>query len=98
MTLTEFLTYLLSAGGISAAVGVVLSFVLEMWPQFDALEPRAKRLVTMALCFLLPLGATLGLYGAALTADQVWAALMAGFVAFFGSQAAHIAMLPGKTP
>jgi hypothetical protein len=96
MTLTDFLTSLLRADFIAAAVGVVLSFVLEMWPAFGQLEPRAKRLVVMALCFLFPLGATVGLYGGALTADQVWVALMAGFVAFWGSQVGHATRLSAK--
>jgi hypothetical protein len=93
MTRIEFLQYA-SGPGVNAVVGFVLAFFLELAPGFDGVAPRQKRLLTMGLSFVVPLLAMVGLYGLAPSTDQVWAALAAGFTAFFGSQAGHAAMLP----
>lgn len=98
MSLTEFLTY--AAGpGINAIVGFVLSFAVEWYPDFETLDPRWKRLVTMILSFAIPVLATLGLWlisGLPPTEELLaglWNALQSGFLAFFASQAAHIRTL-----
>ncbi len=92
MTFVEFLNYVGTSAGINAAVGFVISFLAEWWPSFEALEPKAKRLVMMVLCFVIPLAALLArvALGEMLTVDSVWACVLAGFSAFFGSQAAHV--------
>jgi hypothetical protein len=45
----------------------------------------------MLLCFIIPLAALAvrASFGEAVTVDNVWACILAGFSAFFGSQAAH---------
>lgn len=99
MNLVEFLRYAMTSAGINAAVGFVLSFLAEWWPGYTELPPRAKRVIMMALCFVIPLGAALGLWlvaGDPLTVDTLWAAVLAGFAAFFGSQAAHARVLATK--
>ena len=73
--------------------GFILSFVVEWWPAYESMSSRAKRLVMMALCFVIPLVSLVGLIllgEVSLTADAVWLALVAGFSAFFGSQAADV--------
>lgn len=87
MTLQEFLQYIQSSAGINAVIGVILSFVADAWPGYAALDAKVKRGLMMLLCFALPVFATivLGCY----TADCIWAALLAGGSAFFGSQVAH---------
>ncbi len=96
MTLVEFLRYAMTSAGVNAAVGFVLSFLAEWWPGYAALPPLTKRLAMMALCFVVPLGAAVGLWliaGDPLTVETLWAAMQAGFAAFFGSQAAHARVL-----
>ncbi len=48
---------LLSGPLISAAVGVVLSFVIEWFPTYNDLPSRAKRLLYFGLCLLIPVAA-----------------------------------------
>lgn len=99
MELTEFLRYAMTSAGINAAVGFALSFLAEWWPGYAELSPRAKRVVMMALCFVIPLGAAGGLWliaGEPLTVETLWAAVLAGFSAFFGSQVAHARALATK--
>ena len=98
MSLTNFLTY--AAGpGINAIVGFILSFILEWLPGFTGASPRAKRLITMLLCFAVPTLATVGLCSLAgsVTVEDMWRALSAGFAAFFLSQAAHTRELTATT-
>jgi hypothetical protein len=101
MTFLEFLRYA-SGPGVNAVVGFLLAFALELAPAFESYPPRQKRLLTMGLCFVVPLLAALGLiaYGDIGLAtwrdvvDVVWLAAGAGFAAFFGSQGGHALMLP----
>lgn len=95
MTFVEFVNYMGTSAGINAAVGFILSFLAEWWPAFGELSPKAKRLVMMLLCFIIPLVALLArlAMGEMLTVESVWACLLAGFSAFFGSQAAHVRSL-----
>ena len=95
MTLVKFLEYA-SGPGVNAVVGFVLAFLLEFVPGFEKVAPRVKRLGTMLLSFVVPIAASLGLYGLAMTTEQVWLALVAGFVAFFASQGGHAVVLPGS--
>ncbi len=100
MTFLEFLRYA-SGPGVNAVVGFILAFALELAPGFETYPPRQKRLLTMGLCFVVPVVAAVGLiaYGEIGLAtwrdvvEVVWAAGVAGFGAFFGSQAGHATML-----
>ena len=91
MTLSEFLFYLQS-NGVNAAVGFLLSFVVDWWPGFDNLDAKAKRFAMLGLCLAVPLlaagaGVAMGYQGFVL--ETFWQAAMAGFLAFVASQAAH---------
>lgn len=89
-----FLDLLSSPNGIAAIVGVLLSYVAEYFPGFDALMPKWKRLVFFGACFIIPLiAAGLGI----LTADwpasweaTFWPAILAGGIAFGGGTVAHV--------
>ena len=90
MTLPDFLTF--AAGpGVNAVVGFILSFVAEWVPGWNDLAPKTKRLAMMAGSFVVPVVATLllGKYDQA----AVWNALIAGFTAFYDSQAAALRKL-----
>lgn len=83
---------------VSAFVGAVWSFVVEMFPQFDLLPPAVKRWVMLALCLASPLLALIlaaNVFGCAIlvNANTIAAALAAGMAAFMGSQVAHIRKL-----
>lgn len=44
----------LSGPLVSAAVGVLLSILVEYWPAYDTLHPKWKRLVFFGLCLIVP--------------------------------------------
>ena len=99
MTLVAFLQYAGTGLGINAIVGFILSFVVEWFPEYDGLSSRAKRLVMILLCFIVPVAALVGLVllgDVGLSVDAVWVALSAGFSAFFGSQVAQVRQLDVK--
>lgn len=92
----SFLEFLLMLQGpwINAAVGIVLSFMLEYVPGWEAMPSKNKRLVTFALCFVVPaLSAVVGMatgYQEVSFNNVLWPALYAGgLVAFGTSTAAH---------
>lgn len=92
MSLIEFLRYAGTGPGINAVIGVLLSLLADMWPGYGALEPKAKRLVMMVMCFIVPvlsLSGLVALGAETFTTDTIWYALAAGFASFWGSQAAH---------
>lgn len=90
----DFLRYL-SGDGINAVVGVLLSYLVDYWPWYNGQEAKIKRLIFSAICFALPLLATLaavltGEFGAwGDWAGTWWPALVAGAVAAFGGTVAH---------
>lgn len=94
MTWCDFLAFVRTVEGVAAAVfGIGLSYLVEAWPQFEALSARAKRYVVMAICVAIPL---LALVLAWLTGcnaqpagEDVWQAVLAGALAFGASQFAH---------
>jgi hypothetical protein len=96
MTLVEVLEYL-RGPGINAALGILLSFIVEWFPKWDSLESKIKRIVMLLLCITVPIVATLGLVliGAVAADDyNVWyAAFLAGATAFSGNQIAHLRKL-----
>ena len=81
----QFLAYLSQPTGAAAAVGIVLSILVDNVPAYVAQSKKGKRLIFFGLSFSVPvLAATLG----ALTAgwgwgwDSVfWPAIVAGFMA-----------------
>lgn len=93
MSWSQFLEFLSQPNGITAAVGVLLSFAVEYIPKYDGLAPKWKRLIFLGACLLVPLvAATLGV----LTAEwplawepTYWQAVLAGGIAFGGGTVAH---------
>ena len=99
MNLLEFLTWASTAAGAQAIVGFAESFAIEWIPGFSNLSKGGKRLAAMGLSFVIPVGSVLiqwALGAMPITVDSVWAALSAGFSAFFGSQVSHIRQLKPK--
>lgn len=91
-SLAEFLEMFRTPNFVTVATGVVLYFILDFYPQFESLAPRIKRIVAMALSFLLPLIAwavSVGLGYAPADAETVWQFIAAGGMAFLASQGVH---------
>jgi hypothetical protein len=99
MSWQEFLNYALTPAGIGAITGLVLSWIVEYWPAYGELEAKFKRLVFLALCFVVPLAATAGLVASGFTGpwgdfqNVWWPALVAGFTAFTSGQVSHLRKL-----
>ena len=94
MTWCEFLDFMRSVQGLTVAVfGIGLSYLIELWPAFEALAPRAKRYIIMGICVLTPVLALLLQWGTGciegVEGELIWQAVAAGFVAFGASQFAH---------
>lgn len=93
MDFQEFLNYLLTVNGINAAVGVVMSFVVEWFPAFTNLQPKAKRLFFLGLNIVIAIVSALLLATAGYAPWDFnilfWPALVAGFTAFATGTAAH---------
>ena len=93
MSWSDFLQLLSSPNGIAAAVGILISWVAEYIPAYDAFAPRWKRLVFLAACFVVPLAAAgLGCLTAGWPATweaTFWPAVLAGGIAFGGGTVAH---------
>lgn len=99
MSFADFLDFL-RGPGINAAIGFALSFGAEYIPHFEDLAPKYKRLLILALSFVIPLAATLagffaGYYEGGFE-GAVWPALVAGATAFGASTMAHTRSLPGR--
>jgi len=92
VSFADFLRFLMGEGA-KVAVGVVLSWLVELWPEYQSLGARWKRLVFAALCFGVPLCAALlmALFGYAAPSweNLFWPAIVAGFLAFSGGTIAH---------
>ena len=90
----------LSGPLVAVAVGLILSWVVEWFPQYDNLAPRVKRLVFLVVCLAVPVVAVTarGLLGyAAWTFDPLyWHALWAGVVAYGAGSLAHTRKLPSE--
>lgn len=97
MDLKTFLTYALSASGISAIAGWLLANLLEPWPSWQQLEAEVKRYLVMILTILalplLLLGVSVALTFLPFNPETVFLALQAGFVAYTSSQIAHARQL-----
>ena len=92
MGFSEFLSWA-SGPGVAAIVALLLSWLIEYWPRYKLLEPKLKRLVFGALCFIVPvIGALLraATGQVTLTFDPlIWQALVAGAAAFGAGTALH---------
>ena len=98
-TLRDFLAFLLTSGGIGAAVAFAFEKAPYVDEWFEALESRAKRAIILVSSFAVPsvvlaVAIALGYYE--FTPDVVYLALRAGFEAFMGSQVAHMIVLKKK--
>lgn len=93
MSFEQFLRY--AAGpGVSVVVGVVLSQVIEYVKGYQKLGKKAKVLVFVGLCFIIPVLAALMLgllaYDPWSFDPLFWRALLAGFVASGIGTLAHV--------
>jgi len=83
----------LQGTGLGAAVGVVLSYVVEWWKGYEFLSAQFKRVVFLAICLAIPLAAAgVGILSCGQPAgfmETWWPALVAGFVAFSAGTVAH---------
>ena len=84
--------------GINAAVGVVISMIVEYWPAYSTFEPKAKRLVFFGLCFTVPiaglvLGLATGVYQFVDFPSTIFPILAAGSAAAFSGTVVHTRLL-----
>ena len=100
MELRAFLEYCHTSAGINAVIGFVLSFVVEWFPTYTGLPSKTKRLVMLGLCLVVPVLSLVGLVLIGVSSfnqDAVWAAVLAGFTAFLGSQVAQARQLTDES-
>lgn len=93
MNLQDFLLYM-QGSGVNVIIGVLMSFLIEWWPEYENLESKVKRAVFLALCMVVPLsGALLGTalgYQVWAIEPTFWYATVAGWAAFGSGQLAHM--------
>ena len=100
MSWTDALRYATSPVGAGMLAGLVLSWIADYIPAFTYLDPKAKRVVFLAACLLVPvlaslLSAAMGMVE--LTWDPlVWDALMAGVTAFGAGTMLNSRALPSR--
>jgi len=89
-TLVEFLTRV-AGGGLA---GVIVAFLLEHVKPFQRLDSEAKKWIVLGIHIALPMAAAAALQFVPsetwATLEPYWRALALGFVAWMGSQAAHV--------
>jgi len=101
MDIPSFDSWLVALSGplVGTAVALVLSWVVEYLPQYEALAGKYKRLVYFGLCLIVPIAAAClrGVLGyVAWSFDPlIWHALWAGMGAAGVGTLAHIRKLPG---
>jgi len=97
MTFQQFLWFC-QGEGLNAVIGIILSFLAEWWPQFQASARREKMFVMLGLNIIIPLLAALISYGMGYQdggfATTFWPALSAGGMAFLASQATYLTKVP----
>lgn len=100
MTWTEALRYATSPMGVGVIAGLLMSWLAEYSIAFTALEPKAKRIVFLAACMVIPLAASLL---AAITGQvtlcwdpTIWGAIVTGITAFTAGTMLDTRSLPTK--
>jgi len=93
MTWEEFLRYLTDPGGVSVAVGILLSLLAGYVAWYESLAAKWKVAVFFIACEAVPLAAA-GLGVLTLAWDPSWAAtfwpaVVAGFMAWVSGTALH---------
>ncbi|MBN1954285.1 MAG: hypothetical protein JW900_04455 [Anaerolineae bacterium] len=77
----------------AAAVSLALSWLVDLWPKYEQLDPRLKRIVFFALCLTIPIAAAVlrGLLGyVSWSFDPlIWHAIWNGVGAFGVGTLAH---------
>lgn len=93
MTWCAALDYARTPEGISIIFGVLLSYIVELFPGWEALGAKAKRFIVLAICVVVPVAALLAAWGsecqAGIDGESVWQAVLAGMLAFGASTFAH---------
>ena len=98
-TLSDFIALLTTPDGIAAALGVVLSWLVEYIPQWDDLAPRWKRLLVAGTALVIGVCAVVvqaQMSGTPIDADLLYRGVRAGALALATSQLAHARHLPAK--
>lgn len=98
-TLCEALALIGTGIFIEMALGAFVAFLVEYWPLWETLAPKAKRPILVVFCLVVPLislGGRALLCGAVMDQDTIYLAAAAGAFAFMGSQFAHIYKLPSR--
>ncbi len=79
--------------GIGVGVGILLSYVVEWFPKYEALKPKVSRLIFAGLCLFVPaVGVALGIssgFQEPVWATTFWPALQAAAIAFGAGTAIH---------
>ena len=96
MSLQQMLELGMKPDVINAAIGFIISWVVEAIPGFDTINSALRRLVVFALGFVVPLGCYGLMFAFNLPAPDIGVPLVAGMLAFVASQAAHARTLVTK--
>ena len=95
-TLCSFLISVQTQAGIAAAVGGLMSFLLE-WEKvaawFQALDKKSKRLVVMGFSLIIGLaayGLSILMLCQAYNPQQLWSVFISAMAAYTASQLAHL--------
>lgn len=93
MLFREFLKWAQNEG-IQVCLGVILSFVVEWFPQFENLEWKMKRVAFLGITVAIPVIAAVvsvafGYQTPSFT-ETFWPALAAGFLSFMSGTMAHL--------
>lgn len=96
-TLCEFLVLLGTSAFVNLLVGAFVAVLLEYWPAWDGFAPKVKRPIVLGFCLVVPVVSLIGqnlLCGVGINPDAIYIAIVAGVMAFTGSQFAHTYKLP----
>ena len=93
MSWSEFLNYSMNSG-VNVIVGFLIGMTVDYIPKYETLTPKLKRLVFIALSFLVPVAALI----AALTTKEmvfqsyaltIWPVIVSGSTAAFAGTILH---------
>jgi hypothetical protein len=94
----SFLAFLSEPSGVSLGAGILLSILVEYWPQFATFTKKIKRVVFVGLCVAVPvLSAILGILTLGWSpgwAETIWPAIVTGLFVFGSGTLAHTPRLP----